>query len=69
VDIKVNGKRVSIDINSKSISIAYLFEHLKVKSATVVIEKNGIIIEKRDYDAEQVTDGDVVEIVQFVGGG
>ncbi|MFH0976024.1 MAG: sulfur carrier protein ThiS [Spirochaetota bacterium] len=67
MDIKVNGR--NIYIQSETLSINYLLRHLKIKSAMVVIEKNGVLIDKDNYDTEHVTDGDVVEIVQFVGGG
>ena len=37
--------------------------------AQVAVERNEEIVPKAQYDAVTVQDGDVIEIVQFVGGG
>ena len=35
----------------------------------IVVERNGIIVPKKDYDSVILTDADTLEIVSFVGGG
>lgn len=35
----------------------------------IAVEKNGRILRKAEYAAEVVQDGDVYEVVSFVGGG
>lgn len=35
----------------------------------VAVEKNGVIIPKRNYDSEMLNDEDKIEVVSFVGGG
>ena len=37
--------------------------------ARVAVERNGNIVPKAQYSATTLADGDVVEIVRFVGGG
>lgn len=37
--------------------------------ARVAVERNGDIVPKAQYSATTLADGDVVEIVRFVGGG
>ncbi len=66
--IKVNGKEVNIDTTSDAVTVSYLLEYLKIQSM-VVVEKNGVILDRYTYDTEELIDGDVLEIVQFVGGG
>lgn len=67
--ITVNGKELSIDIISDIFTIANLLNHLKINSARVVVEKNGVIIDRNNFNKEEVLDDDVIEIVQVVGGG
>jgi sulfur carrier protein len=66
--IKVNGKNYVFD-NSDKMSIIQLLDHLKLQSLKVVIEKNGVILDNSGYKQEELSDGDKLEIVQFVGGG
>lgn len=35
----------------------------------IAVEKNGVIVPRKEYDSEVFIDGDIIEIVQFVGGG
>ncbi len=46
-----------------------LLEELKIMPARVAVEVNLKIIRKAEYDKYELADGDVVEIVNFVGGG
>ncbi len=66
--IKINGREYTFD-TSNTITIAYILEYLKLQSIKVVVEKNGLVIDNINYNDEQVSNGDVLEIVQFVGGG
>lgn len=63
--VKVNGK--NLDISGKTVS-EYLLK-AKYQIARIAVEKNGEIIPKSQYDLTFFEDGDVVEIVSFVGGG
>lgn len=67
--ITVNGKELTIDIISDVFTIANLLDYLKINSARIVVEKNGVIADHINFNKEEVFDGDVIEIVQFVGGG
>jgi len=69
VKITVNGKELNIDIISDIFTIANLLDYLKINSARIVVEKNGVITDRNNFNKEEVLDGDVIEIVQFVGGG
>ena len=63
--VKINGE--NIDINGKSVS-EYLKEN-NYRISRVAVERNGEIVPKSQYDVTVFEDGDVVEIVSFVGGG
>ncbi|MCR4946120.1 MAG: sulfur carrier protein ThiS [Lachnospiraceae bacterium] len=63
--VTINGKNE--DAAGKSIS-AYLAE-AGYDGEYVVVEKNLEIIPKEEYDNQSLADGDVVEILHFVGGG
>ena len=69
MQVKVNGREIVFDAGSNAISIAYLLDHLNISSSSVAVEKNGIIIDRSEFDKEILADGDVIEIVRFVGGG
>ena len=53
-----NGKSVVDIINEMNIDIR-----------TIAVELNEEIVSKADYDKTIVKDGDVLEVVSFVGGG
>ena len=62
--INVNGKETE---NSKSLSV--LLENGGFRRDRIVVEINGEIIKKSDYDKTVLNDGDKIEVVSFVGGG
>jgi sulfur carrier protein len=50
-------------------TVGALLGHLKIAPARVVVELNGVIYRRGEGLDEVLNDGDVVEIVHFVGGG
>jgi len=46
-----------------------LLEELGITSGRVALEVNMQVIKRADYESFGLHDGDVVEIVNFVGGG
>ena len=63
--VKINGK--NFDVAGKSVE-KYLME-AGYDSKRVVVELNGDILPKSQYEKTYLGDGDNVEIVSFVGGG
>jgi thiamine biosynthesis protein ThiS len=51
------------------LTLAGLLVHLELAPETVVVEHNRRIVRRAELAAQQVADGDAVEIVHFVGGG
>lgn len=52
-----------------SLSLAQLIEHLGMKGDRVAVELNREIVARTQWAETNLTDGDHLEIVHFVGGG
>ena len=64
--LTINGKETEV---KDGLTLSGLLKELDIDSARVAIEVNLNIIKKVNYDAHFLSDGDSVEIVNFVGGG
>ena len=64
--VTVNGKPVEVKEGS---TLADLLDNLQIKREFVAVELNLDIIPKAAYGTRALASGDVIEIVQFVGGG
>jgi thiamine biosynthesis protein ThiS len=64
--ITVNGSSVHI---SEGANITDLLKNLDLNSGLVAVELNAQIISKSEYSSRNLKEGDVLEIVHFVGGG
>ena len=67
VSLTVNGEEKKLPAGS---SVANLLESHKLDPRMVVVEHNRVILRDRDaYARIGLNEGDIVEIVHFVGGG
>ena len=66
MQIRVNGEEKSFD---GPLTAALLLERLAMTPRLVVVEKNGVIVERSELGREDLEEGDVLEIVRIVGGG
>jgi thiamine biosynthesis protein ThiS len=65
--IKVNGKTID---EANGISVEKLLETLKVESPQyVTVQLNGEFLEQENFLSTEITDGDEVEFLYFMGGG
>ena len=64
--IKLNGDPHDIP---QPLSVSALLATLAIAARRVAVEHNLAVVKKAEYDTSIVTDGDEVEIVNFVGGG
>lgn len=62
--ITVNGEK--LDFTG---TVAQLLDVLEYNGKRVAVELNENIVPKSDYSSMEVSDGDKLEIVRFVGGG
>jgi thiamine biosynthesis protein ThiS len=64
--LTINGdEREIVD----GLTVTTLLEELKIRPARVVVERNREIVPRDAYGATPLADGDILEIVHFVGGG
>lgn len=69
MNLTVNGKPASITEQSP-LSVTRLLEALQVAQREYVsVELNGDILDRGDFEAATVKDGDTVEFLYFMGGG
>jgi len=64
--LTINGE-MREDIEAAT--VGELLDELKITPGRVAVEVNMMIVGKPDYAGFMLADGDVVEIVNFVGGG
>ncbi|PLX67922.1 MAG: thiamine biosynthesis protein ThiS [Denitrovibrio sp.] len=64
--IMLNGETVELEA---PLTFNELIDKYDMKRETVVVEINGDLPDKSTYGATQTKDGDVIELIRFVGGG
>ena len=71
----LNDRVITITLNGEvrelpaGLSIADLLEHLSLVNGKVAVERNKAIAPRSQFIDIEVEDGDMIEIVRFVGGG
>lgn len=65
IRVRVNGEELAVP---EGASLLHLLERLKVSTPRVAVERNREIVPKSAY-AMPLAEGDVLEIVELVGGG
>jgi len=53
----------------RAATVQELLNELKIVPARVAVEVNLKVVRKAEYETYRLSDGDTVEIVNFVGGG
>lgn len=66
MEIQLNGEVRAV---GEGISIVELLENLGLGERRVAVERNRDIVSRDSYASTRLAPGDVVEVVQFVGGG
>jgi len=66
IQITLNGEPYAVRGDERLIA---LIEGLKLKRGRVAVEINRVIVPKDEWERTMIAPGDVVEIVNFVGGG
>jgi len=67
MNLTINGELVAVEASVKTITD--LLGFFKLQDKVVIVETNGLIVEKTAHDETLLCDGDKIEIVHFVGGG
>ena len=66
MQILLNGETHEI---AAPLSVAALLEGLGIDTRRVAVERNLVVVRRALYSTEIVSDGDEIEVVNFVGGG
>ncbi|MGM9989894.1 sulfur carrier protein ThiS [Desulfovibrio piger] len=66
MQLTINGEACTC---AEGLTVAALLREREHDATTVVVEHNGRIVPAADFAATALNEGDVLEIVQFVGGG
>lgn len=64
--MRVNGEWIQLE---QSIDLIQFLKRHGFSTDKIAVEKNGEIVRKADFEKTILTDEDILEIVQFVGGG
>lgn len=66
--VQINGEQQDVALVAGKTLLVYVTE-AGYDPVGIVIEKNMEIIHREDFDKVSIEDGDVIEILHFVGGG
>ncbi|MCH7933897.1 MAG: sulfur carrier protein ThiS [Gemmatimonadetes bacterium] len=66
MQVQVNGKEREIQ---SGLSVHQLVESFDLDPKLIVVELNREILSRDQFDDVQISEGDAVELVHFVGGG
>ena len=65
--VTINGKIHDLDDEVKT--IAHVVEQLGLTDRRIAVELNESIVKRATYAEQSISNGDIIEIVHFVGGG
>ncbi|WP_298528837.1 sulfur carrier protein ThiS [uncultured Ruminococcus sp.] len=63
--VKINGEMLAKD----GMNVADVLAEMNINPQNVAVELNEEIVPKASYGTTVLSDGDVLEVVRFVGGG
>ena len=66
IQVQVNGKERKVQ---SGLSVHQLVESFDLDPKLIVVELNREILSRDQFDDVEVSEGDAVELVHFVGGG
>lgn len=64
--IEVNGQAREV---AADVTVAALLRELGIDGGPVAVERNRVIVPRAAHGATTLSEGDQLEVVQFVGGG
>ncbi|MGC4063097.1 MAG: sulfur carrier protein ThiS [Polyangiaceae bacterium] len=66
MQLTVNGESITVP---EGLTVTTLLVHLQLTEGPVAVELNREVVPRAEHAATNVKDGDVLELVHFVGGG
>ncbi|GAF66268.1 hypothetical protein BTS2_3168 [Bacillus sp. TS-2] len=65
MNLLVNGEEHQLEVNN----LTELIQYYKLEPQLVVVELNGVIIEREKWEETVLEENNEIELVHFVGGG
>ena len=66
INVVLNGEPRKID---KQVTLDRMLDLFSLPRQRVAVELNRSVVRRSDWSATLVSDGDVIEVIHFVGGG
>jgi thiamine biosynthesis protein ThiS len=66
IPVTINGKPVELH---HGVTVQAFLDQKKLHKSMVVVEHNGVILKRAQFDSTEIHAGDQLEVVHFVGGG
>lgn len=66
MQVTVNGERRDIATGA---TVQTLLDSLGLKAPAIVVQRNADIVDRARFAQTPIADGDILELVRFVGGG
>ena len=67
--LTVNGTEKKFDDGQFPETISDLLSHLNIVAATIVVEMDGQIVNRKNFDTIKLQPNQSLELIRFVGGG
>jgi sulfur carrier protein len=67
--IHLNGQQRTLDGLESPSPLSHVINALELKADRIAVEHNGEIVTRKGWPEAQISTGDRLEIVHFVGGG
>ncbi|WP_017380703.1 sulfur carrier protein ThiS [Paenisporosarcina sp. TG-14] len=67
MELVINGNKIEVPNTVET--VANLLQHFELQQKVVIVEWNEMILEKTSHQETELSNGDKVELVHFVGGG
>lgn len=67
MQVTINGQQVSVPDEIRH--VGDLLAHYELGNKLVVVEIDGVIADRKAYEATELRAGQIIEMVHFVGGG
>ena len=64
--IILNGDRLELP---GTMTVTDLLRRLDIEPQRVAVERNLVVVKRTSFDTTEITEGDEIEVVNFVGGG
>lgn len=66
VTIVLNGEKKEIE---SEVMLDQLLDLFSLPKQRVAVELNKVVVRKQEWETVEVNDGDIIEVIHFVGGG